>query len=171
MSSSHYVWSQVEGMGWKGGFGQVVVPWQAQRPWLSPEEPWMVFASSGVTFLLHGEQVGMGQVEAKSYSLEQTEGARAWTRAGLWGCWEVARDGLERCFRGRINTEEEGPERPLPSSCARTEDLACFVWPPKYYFVNSSKWHTHSTKFLCGHRKRMLKLFVYWYGMISKIYC
>ena len=30
----------------------------------------MVFALSGVTFLLHGEQVGMGKVEAKSYSPE-----------------------------------------------------------------------------------------------------
>jgi hypothetical protein len=30
----------------------------------------MVFALSGVTFLLHGEQVGMDKVEAKSYSPE-----------------------------------------------------------------------------------------------------
>ena len=37
----------------------------------------MVFALSGVTFLLHGEQVGMGKVEAKSYTLNHTEGARA----------------------------------------------------------------------------------------------
>lgn len=41
-------------------------------------------------------------------------------------------------------------------------------WPPKYYFVKSSKWYLHSVKFLCSRTKRMVKPFVYLYGRISK---
>lgn len=59
---------------------------------------------------------GWARWRQRVIALNQTEAARAWTRAGFWGCWDVAKDGLERCLGGRINTEDEGPERPLPLS-------------------------------------------------------
>lgn len=51
--------------------------------------------------------------------------------------------GLEST-RGRINTEEEGPEGPPLPVCRNLRTWHVLFGPQKYYFVNSSKWHTHS---------------------------